>query len=275
MSTITSFQNPRFKRVRKLHEGRHRRKLGLFLIEGVRPLVLAYRARVRLAEVFVCRDHPLSPQARELLLELDRRGVPLWEVAPRVFQEMLLGQRNEGVVAVAHTPRRALETLRLPPQPVVAVLDQVEKPGNIGAVFRSADASGVAAVLLSDPGTDLFNPHAIHASLGAVFTVPCAVGTAPEVKAFLEAHHLPCYAAQVGASQLYTQVDWTQGGAIVLGNEARGLGPLWRQDTQPVALPMLGQVDSLNVSVAAGVFFYEAWRQRHQGLGEPKSASES
>ena len=189
----------------------------------------------------------------------------MWEVHPRVFRRMLIGQRNEGLVAVAHTPRRTLSGLRLPPRPMVAVLDRVEKPGNLGAVFRSADAAGVAAVVLADPLTDLFNPHAIHASQGAVFVVPAAVASAEEVQGWLAHCSLCCYAAQAGAATLYHQVDWTQGAAVVLGNEARGLSPIWRTaQVQPVALPMLGQVDSLNVSVAAAVLFYEAWRQRHE-----------
>ena len=266
MSTITSFQNPRFKRVRKLHESRHRRKLGLFLIEGVRPLRLALENRFRVQEVFICQGHPLSPAARELLLELDRRGVPLVEVRRGIFRKMLIGQRNEGLLAVVHTPKRSLESMPLPPRPLVAVLQGVEKPGNVGAVFRTADAAGVGAVVLADPRTDLFNPHAIHASLGAVLAMPCAVAGSQEVKDYLQQHHLACYAARVDASREYTQVDWTAPAAVVLGSEAHGLAPLWLQEDVPgVRLPMRGQVDSLNVSVTAAVIFYEALRQRQHG----------
>lgn len=272
MSEITSFQNPRFKRVRKLHESRHRRKLGLFLIEGVRPLRLALENRFRIQEVFVCQGHPLCPAARELLLELDRRGVPLAEVRRGVFRQMLIGQRNEGLVAVVHTPKRTLESMPLEERPLVVVLQGVEKPGNVGAVFRSADAAGASAVVLADPRTDLFNPHAIHASLGAVLTMPCAVATSQEVKHYLQQHHLACYAARVDAPREYTQVDWTAPAAVVLGSEAQGLSPLWLgEDVPGVRLPMQGQVDSLNVSVTAAVILYEALRQR-QALGGNEGA---
>jgi TrmH family RNA methyltransferase len=164
---------------------------------------------------------------------------------------------------VADLPKPVLETLKLPENPLVAVLEGVEKPGNVGAVLRSADGAGVSALLTADARTDLFNPNAIRASLGTIFTMPVCQAAASDVLAWLRAQHLQILAARVEGSVPYTEVDYRRPTAIVLGNEAEGLTDLWSaDDITAIQLPMLGIADSLNVSTAAAILFYEARRQR-------------
>jgi TrmH family RNA methyltransferase len=173
------------------------------------------------------------------------------------------GERCEGVVAVAEARPAELNNLVLSETPLVAVLEGVEKPGNIGAVLRSADAAGVSALVLADCGTDLYNPNTIRASLGTLFTVPVAVATADETLAWLRERKLAIFTAWVEGSRAYTAADFRRPAAIVLGAEAEGLTQRWNApDVTPVRLPMLGEADSLNVSVTAAVLFYEALRQR-------------
>jgi TrmH family RNA methyltransferase len=164
-------------------------------------------------------------------------------------------------------PQRRLEDLRLPVYPLVAVVEGLEKPGNLGAVCRSADATGVSALIAADAWTDLFNPNAIRASLGTIFTLPVCEAVAPEVLAWLRQRQIKIYAARVDGSMLYTEVDYRGPAAIVLGSEAAGLTPLWTgEDVLPIRLPMRGVTDSLNLSVTAAVLFYEALRQRRPAV---------
>ncbi|HEU0242589.1 MAG TPA: TrmH family RNA methyltransferase, partial [Candidatus Limnocylindrales bacterium] len=175
------------------------------------------------------------------------------------------GERSEGVVATVRIPDTSLAALTgaLPPDPLVVVLEAVEKPGNLGAVLRSADAAGADAVILANPRTDLFNPNAIRASLGTVFAVPVAAGGAAAVRAWLESAGMRVLAARVEAAIPYTEADLRGPVALVLGSEADGLTEAWTGgDVTAVSLPMLGVADSLNVSVTAAVLLYEARRQR-------------
>ncbi len=186
-------------------------------------------------------------------------------VAAPVLDALAFGDRNEGVVATVRIPDHAfdLDRLRLPPDPLVVVLEGVEKPGNLGAVLRSADGAGADAVIAADPRADLFNPNAIRASLGTIFAVPVAAGGSAAVRDGLRAVGVALVAARVDALTAYTEVDLRGPVAIVLGSETAGLSDCWSGDaTVPVRLPMLGVADSLNVSIAAAVLLYEARRQR-------------
>jgi TrmH family RNA methyltransferase len=185
-----------------------------------------------------------------------------------VFSKLAFGARAEGVLIVAVAPRRDLEKLALPENPLVAVLEGVEKPGNLGAVLRSADGAGFSAVVAADGGHDLYNPNAIRASLGAIFTLPVCGANSPAALAWLRARKLTIYAARVGAGRLYTEADFTRPTAILLGSEAHGLTEFWcGKDIFDIELPMRGSVDSLNISTAAAILFYEALRQRMQTAG--------
>ncbi len=261
---ITSLQNQRVKDAVKLRDRRQRDKQGRFLIDGLRELDRALDAGIEPADVFLCPELCSGDAARALAAKLDRvcpQAVQL--VTPEVFAKLSFGERTEGILATAVTPRRTLNDLPLPSDALVCVLESVEKPGNLGAVLRSADAAGVAAVLVADERTDLYNPNAVRASMGALFTVPTAAADAPTTLDRLRAGGFRMWGARVGSGPCYTDVDFRGPTAFVLGSEAEGLSAsFWADDIRPLHLPMLGRTDSLNVSVAAAVLFYEALRQR-------------
>jgi TrmH family RNA methyltransferase len=263
MSTITSLQNSRVKDAVRLRDRRHREKQGRIRIDGARELLRAIRAGVALVEVFVCKSLCQSAEARQVLEELSDCGAEILDVAEPVFEKLAFGDRAEGVVGVATMPRPTLSELKLPQNPLVAVLEGVEKPGNVGAVLRTADAAGVSALVVADGRTDLYNPNAIRASLGTIFTMPVCSATAEETLDWLRRHSLAIHAARVDGSVPYTSVDYRAPTAIILGSEAEGLTDVWTDaDVTPIRLPMLGAADSLNVSATAAVLFYEALRQR-------------
>lgn len=260
---IASPHNPHVKNAVKLRDRRQREKQGRILIDGARELGRALAARVRLVEAFVCEPLCQADECRQTLDLLRQSDAQIYSVSEPVFEKLAFGQRAEGVLGVAEAPSASLDDLKLPEDPLVAVLEGVEKPGNVGAVLRSADATGVAALVVADPRTDLFNPNAVRASLGAIFTVPVAAASTAETLAWLRRHKLAIYAARVDASVLYTEVDYRRPTAIVLGSEAKGHSAAWSApDVTAIRLPMHGISDSLNVSVTAGVLFYEALRQR-------------
>ena len=260
---ITSVHNPRVKQAVRLRDHRQRRKEQLILIDGVRELARAIAAGVALARslrlpgIVPQRGGPAAPgdsaRQRRPAARRDRGGL----------RQAGFWPASEGVVGVAAVPQRRLEDLVLPANPLVAVLEGVEKPGNVGAVLRSADGAGVSALVVADPRTDLFNPNVIRASLGTVFSLPVAAAAPGDVLAWLRGRGLQILAARVEGSVSYTEVDYRQPTAIVLGSEAQGLTSLWSgDDVRAIRLPMLGVADSLNVSAAAAVLFYEALRQR-------------
>lgn len=258
---ITSVQNPRVKQAARLRDNRQRAQQGRFLIDGVRELERAIAARIELAELYVCRAH--CGAAATALIERIAASVPRFELTEAVFAKLAFGERAEGIVAAALAPERTLERLVLPQRPLVGVLAGLEKPGNVGAVFRSADAAGLDALIAADAGTDLWNPNCIRASLGTVFGVPSAAASSEAALSWLVAQGLQIVAARVDASRLYTEVDFRRPTAIVLGSEAQGLAAEWNAPAVTgVRLPMRGLADSLNVSATAAVLFYEALRQR-------------
>lgn len=233
------------------------------MIDGVRELSRALDANTGPIEVFVCPELLTDADAAALLARLRGQNLQTIEVTPQVFAKLAYGDRADGVVAVASTPRTTLADVELPTNALVAVIEGLEKPGNLGAILRSADGAGVSAVLVADPHTDVFNPNTIRASLGTIFSQRIATATSTEIKAWLVARGVQLVAARVDAKIDYFMPDYTQATAIVLGSEAEGLSEAWRSpDVTPVRLPMLGVADSLNVSAAAAVMFYEALRQR-------------
>jgi TrmH family RNA methyltransferase len=260
---ITSPHNPRVKAARQLRERKGRQRQGRILIDGARELIRAIGAGVELVEVFVCGELCQGDECRQALAAIARTRAERLDVTPGVFGKLAFGDRADGLLGVAATPRRTLDDLRLPADPLVAVLAGVEKPGNVGAVLRSADGAGLAAVIVADGGTDLFNPNTIRASLGTIFTLPVVAADADETIAWLRARSIRLFAARVEGAVPYTSVDLRGPAAIVLGSEAAGLSDEWTgPDVTAVLLPMRGAADSLNVSAAAAVLFYEALRQR-------------
>jgi RNA methyltransferase, TrmH family len=263
VKTITSVQNPRVKDAIRLRNARHRAKQRRFLIDGARELLQAVAGGVRLVELFLCVPFCKSVEAREVFGRATDLNANVWHVEEEVFRKMAFGQRHDGVLAVAETPKRRLADFKPAGRGLIAVLEGIEKPGNVGAVLRSADGAGVAGVILAEPRTDIFNPNCIRASLGTVFTLPVCTATTDEALAWLRHQGLRIFAARPEAQQSYTEMAFGDGAAVVLGSEALGLSAVWQsEDIAPFKLPMHGAADSLNVSAASAIVFYEALRRR-------------
>ena len=187
----------------------------------------------------------------------------LIEIPLDLYKKVAYRESTEGIIAEVAYKERTLEDLRLPENPLIVVLESVEKPGNLGAVLRSADAAGAYAVLIGDPLTDLYNPNLIRASIGAVFTVPVVAAPSAQIISFLQERKIQILTAQLQDSSLYYNVDMRRGTAIVMGTESTGLTDSWRKAaTAHIRIPMLGRLDSLNVSVSAAILLFEAVRQR-------------
>lgn len=265
---IDSPANPRVKAAIGLRERRDREATGLTLIDGGRECLRAMEAGAVIETAFVCRSLVASREAKRVVEKVEQSfgpfGAPieLVEVGERAFARLAFGDRSDGVVLVARIPERTLQDLVLPDGPLILVTEDVEKPGNVGAILRSADAVGADAVIAVG-GTDLYNPNVIRASIGTVFSMQVAAAPADEVAAWLRAAGIRIVASRVDATELHVDADLTGPIAIVLGSESDGLSEAWRgADIDAVRLPMLGAADSLNVSAAAAVLLYEAWRQR-------------
>ena len=255
MEKITSTQNPKVKRLAALQQkSAERRREGVFVVEGRRELDHCIEAGYEVESIFVCQDivpDNLPPAAQT------------YDVSTRVYERIAYRGSTEGIVAIVYAKQLTLNDLKLGDKPFVVVLESVEKPGNLGAVLRSADAAGVDAVIVCDPLTDLYNPNLIRSSIGAIFTVPCVACTSEECIHFLKERGIQILTAQLQDSRLYYDVDMRRPTAIVMGTEATGLTQQWRLAADAhIRIPMLGRLDSLNVSVSAAVLMYEAVRQR-------------
>ena len=214
-------------------------------------------------EVFVCRPLWTQDESAHLTKLLQDCPAEILHVSQPVFEKLAFGHRAEGVLGVAEMPRTALAEIELPETPLVAVLEGVEKPGNLGAVLRSADGAGLSALIAADPRTDLYNPNAIRASLGTIFGMPVAACTSAEALAYLRSKDIAIVTARVEAELEYDAAGLTESVALVVGAETTGLSDAWKgEGVTPVSIPMLGLADSLNVSASAAVLFYEARRQR-------------
>lgn len=263
IEAITSARNPKIKALLTLQEkSKARREEGLFIVEGRRELEHCAAAGFRIRSLFIC-----PAIAGDILAELPDADV--FEVSEEVYRKIAYREGTEGIVAEVYAKERRLEDIVLSEHPLVVVLESVEKPGNLGAVLRSADAAGADAVIICDPATDLYNPNLIRASVGSVFTRQVAVATSEETIAWLRAHDIAILTAQLQDSVWYYDTDMRRGTALVMGTEATGLTAVWRKAADShIRIPMLGRLDSLNVSVSAAILLFEAVRQRNSGRGE-------
>ena len=257
---ITSTQNPKIKRLQALQQkSSERRQSGLFVVEGRRELMHCIETGFTIDTVFWC---PAVEGGTEPLPSWPS-DTRLYEISKEVYEKVAYRGSTEGVIAEVRTRQLTLEELLLPERPLIVVVERVEKPGNLGAILRSADAAGVDAVIVCDPLTDLYNPNLVRSSVGAVFSVPCVACSSEACITFLKAHGIQILTAQLQDSELYYDTDMRRATAIVMGTEATGLTDAWRQAADAhIRIPMLGRVDSLNVSVSAAILMFEAVRQR-------------
>ncbi len=262
---IQSPQNPRIKTVaRLLANRRHRDRDRLAVVEGLREIRRCLDAGWTPREVYVCEER-LNAEGRELVGRLAEAEVPLLRVAPAAYARIAYREESGGLVLVVPYTDTSLAGLSPPDPAFLVVVEGAEKPGNVGAILRAADAAGVHGLILCGEGTDLHNPNVIRASLGTRFTVPCAEAPTPGVIAWLRARGIRTVAATPDADRVYTEVDLTGSVAVVTGSEARGLSGAWRQAADlRVRIPMFGAADSLNLATATALLLYEVVRQRRE-----------
>ncbi|WP_276892543.1 RNA methyltransferase [Hallella bergensis] len=260
---ISSLQNAKVKNLVALQQkSSERRKQGLFVVEGVRELIHCAHAGYEIENLFCCREiFDKNPEARKLDSLIGQTTI--YEVTQAVYEKMAYRGSTEGMMAEVKVKNRTLADLDLPESPLIVVLESVEKPGNLGAVLRSADASKTDAVIVCNPLTDLFNPNLIRSSIGAIFTVPTVACSSQACMNFLKERNIKILTAQLQDSAPYYDSDMRGGTAIVMGTESTGLTDTWRRAADAhIRIPMLGQLDSLNVSVSAAILMFEAVRQR-------------
>ncbi len=269
MKQITSSQNTYIKQLVQLKDkSRERKKTGTFLIEGVREISLALKGGYELETVLFYPEIFSLEQLNELTSNVRLSAVETQsnciEVSKEVYQKLAYRNTTEGILAVTKSKTNSLNDLAFENKnPLILVAEAPEKPGNIGAILRTADAANVDAVVIANPKTDLYNPNIIRSSVGCLFTNQIATGTTSEIIEFLKSKNINIYCAALQASVDYHTQNFKEPTAIVVGTEATGLSDAWLENsTQNIIIPMQGEIDSMNVSVAAGILIFEAKRQR-------------
>lgn len=261
---ITSQQNPLIKQIVLLQEkSRERRKTGLFIIEGLREILLAIKGNYRLKTILFCSEIITEKELFELK-ESTNSETEFIEIPTEIYQKLAYRSSTEGVLAIAFA--KDLNISNLQPETrnhLILIAEAPEKPGNIGALLRTADAAKLDAVIIASPKTDMYNPNIIRSSVGCLFTNTIATGSTSEIISFLKDNNINIYCAALQASVPYHSIDFRKPTAIVVGTEATGLSEEWLENsTQNIIIPMQGEIDSMNVSVAAGILIFEAKRQR-------------
>ena len=259
---ISSLQNPKIKTLKKLDKAVERREQGVFLIEGLRELCLADRAGYEILQLFVC-EALLHETEGYNLQRCILKNTERYTISREVYEAVAYRETTEGIIATARPRSHTLDTLSISDTSLILVIEGVEKPGNLGAMLRTCDAVAVDAVILCDTKADLYNPNVVRSSIGTVFTNPIAIADTSAVIDYLHARNITTYAAELSATIPHWQAKLDKAAAIVVGTEATGLSNEWmRAAKQHIKIPMLGAIDSLNVSVSAAVLLYEAVRQR-------------
>lgn len=259
MKQITSIQNPFIKSLVLLQEkAKNRKQTGTFIIEGMREISLAIKGNYEILTVLFYPEICPETEARKIA-----KNAELIEINKEVFQKLAYRDTTEGILAVAKTKSLRLADLKLSDNPLILVAEAPEKPGNIGALLRTADAANLDAVIIANPKSDLYNPNIVRSSVGCLFTNQIATGTTSEIISFLKEKKINFYCATLQNSTSYHTQDYTNPTALVVGTEATGLTQEWRDAaTQNIIIPMQGEIDSMNVSVAAAILIFEAKRQR-------------
>lgn len=263
MKFISSLQNPEIKFLIQLQEkAKNRKKNGFFLIEGQREILLALKGGYKIDNLYFCKDYC----SEDILNEIYSINTisSLIEISSEVYKKLAYRDTTEGLLAVAQIKTTQLSDLKLKENPIILVAEALEKPGNIGAILRTADAAKVDAVILANPTTDLFNPNVIRSSVGCLFTNQIAQASSLEVIEFLKSKSIAIFCAILQEAKPYHQQNYKTPCAIVVGTEATGLTQIWRENSKAnIKIPMEGAIDSMNVSVAAAILLFEAKRQRY------------
>jgi TrmH family RNA methyltransferase len=256
---ITSAQNPKIKSLIALEKPRERKKQQLFVIEGIKEIGMAIEAGYKIGNLFFCEEI-IANQNLPKNLATERQLIP---VSKEVFDKIAVRENSGGVIAVAEMRVNDLSQLKLKANPLLLIIESVEKPGNLGALLRTADAASVDAVICCDTQTDFYNPNVIRSSIGCVFTNQIASATSEETINWLKKKGVKIFCTYLDAAKPYHEIDYTKPSAIVMGTEATGISDLWVKNANAnIIIPMQGKIDSMNVSTAAAVVIFEAKRQR-------------
>lgn len=260
MKQITSVQNPYIKSLVQLQEkAKTRKQTGTFLIEGQREIMLAQKGGYVLETILFLPELISENDIKQLT----RQKVELIEISKEVYQKLAYRDTTEGILAIAKTKSLQLSDLKLSENPLVLVAEATEKPGNLGALLRTADAANLDAVIIANPKSDMYNPNVVRSSVGCLFTRQIATGSTEDVITYLKEKNIAIYCATLQDSTYYHTQDYTTPSALVVGTEATGLTDAWRTaSTKNIIIPMQGEIDSMNVSVAAAILIFEAKRQR-------------
>lgn len=263
---ISSIQNPLIKEFLLLKEkSRARKKSGNFIVEGNREIQLALEGNYQISNVLV--DHSIfNTEQNSVLNELKNQNAEITEISHPVYEKLAYRGSTEGIIAMVKSKDLSIHSLKLNNKnPLILVAEAPEKPGNIGALLRTADAAGIDAIFIANPLTDMYNPNVIRSSVGCIFTTNIATGTTEEILAYLKSNNISCYGAALTASVPYDSIDYSKPSAIIVGTESTGLSNEWLNNTEKnIIIPMRGSIDSMNVSVSAAVIIFEAVRQREK-----------
>ena len=261
MKQITSIQNPFIKSLVLLQEkSKARKQSGTFLIEGKREIELALKGNYEIETILFLPEIISELQIAKFT---NPKTFELIEISKDVYQKLAYRDTTEGVLAIAKTKSLDLSNLQLSENPLIIIIEAPEKPGNVGAILRTADAANLDAVIIANPKSDLYNPNIIRSSVGCIFTRQIAIGSTTEIIAFLKSKKINFYGATLQNATPYYSQDFTKPTALVVGTEATGLTTEWREAAnQNIIIPMQGEIDSMNVSVAAAILIFEAKRQR-------------
>ena len=261
MEKITSLQNPKIKNIVKLAKAKERKSQNLFILEGARELSLAVSSNYTIDSVYYCDELFEKSDYPEVLDSISENLK--YEVTKSVFEKIAYRDGSDGLIALVKPKSHTLSDIKLSKNPFIIILEAVEKPGNLGAILRTADAAKVDAVIVCDPLTDVYNPNAIRSGIGCIFSVQTATCTSEEALRWLQEKRITSFAAELRASNWYQDADYKQACAIVMGTEADGLTDFWLNNAQHrIKIPMRGKIDSLNVSVSTAILTFEAMRQR-------------
>jgi len=265
LAMITSIANQKIKDVVKLRDSVSCRKNNLFIIEGCREISLALTAGINIKELYFCRNFFKGIKEEEAITLSGNRNSVIYEVNRKVYKKIAYGKRREGLIAVAEQPKYKLADIQLTANPFLVVAERIEKPGNLGAILRTIDAAGSDGLIAVDSLTSVYNHKVVRASVGTIFTKPVITTSSQELVAWLEKQDIIIICADPAGSLAYTLVDFKKPTVLILGSEKKGISSFWKNQASVIAsIPMEGKADSLNVSVTAAVFIFEALRQRSQ-----------
>jgi len=264
---ISSFSNPLIKNVLLLGEKpRARKEQNRIIIEGLREIRLAISSGFILTDLFFTPEFVSDTELRSLVPSAGR--VEVVEVTTDVFNRMAYRKDRDGLIALAEPKRLEFSDLRLRKTPLLLVLETVEKPGNLGALLRTADAANLDAVIICDPQTDIYNPNAIRSSIGCIFTMPVVTASSEDTIAWMRGTGIMMFGTALTATHWYHETNFRQPAAIIMGSEANGLSNTWLDGAGDlIKIPMMGKIDSMNVSASAAIVIFEAMRQRGFGTG--------